>query len=344
MTARPPKHVVTRDRFLTDDHYAVLRKLARVRVATASQLARLCDTFLINQNGKASRPQTVWMRLKRMEAHGLVKSQLARPGRGAYSPLYYQLAHGGLTALGRADDLHLARRPRQHILEFLLFRSEVYATLRADGWFIGGPGYLPSRDHAAYLEFFVTWAKRCCQRQLRELKAKRDPPAGMDLIMMADRDVRLVERFSPSTLCFDFFFKLGPDRIPSDLYLLVVDDPRRSVKKQAGALPKLWPPYTRLFLRDHLTHYDLPRGVLYRRNRRLHLWELELRKISPFSDFDMGQRLFDEGIASAIYPDLWAVRTAAPELRLRRRYPNSAPAWIPTSLPPSTAEPSNGHR
>jgi hypothetical protein len=345
MSSRPPKHLAARQRFLSEDHYAILRKLARVRVATAPQLARLCDPFLRNKNGGPSRPQTVWQRLKRMEAHGLLRSRLARPQRGAYSPLYYRLAHGGLTALGRADELHLIRRPRQHILEFLLFRNEIYATLRADGWFIGGPDYVPARDHAGYLDFFVTWAKRCYQRHLHALQARRNPPAPTDLLMLARQDFDRVERFAPTTLGFEFFFKLGPDRVPSDLYFLAVDDPRRSVKRQADAFPSDWPPYTGLLLRDHLTHYDLARRMPYRRNKRLHDWELELRKHSPPADMGMGQRLFDEGIASAIYPDLWAVRTAIPGgvLPRRRRYSGVRPAWAAPASP-AEMEPFDGHR
>lgn len=305
MSTAARKRLDARAAFLKEEHLRVLQRLVRLRVATAAQLARLADPFV----GK--KQQTVWMRLRRMETHGLIRSALLRPQRGAYSPVFYQCAYGGLDALGRAEETNLLKRPRQHILEFLVLRNELYASARAAGWRLASPVLVPEADQAHYLELYIAWAKAARRRHLDTLRARG---ASVAEIQIARLDYERVEKFAPRALTFDFLMRLGQDGVPSELALLIVDDPRRSIRAQAADLPSEIHPGLRLVLRDHLTRYDLGAGTTYRESRRLAEWRLALTKRYTTLPFT-GEQLLHDAAASPLFPDLWAVRTAAPKVQ-----------------------------
>ncbi len=318
MTARPRPHIAKREKLINDEHYAVLHRLALLRVATLEQLRRLCDPFVRNRLGKPTSRQGVHQRLEVLVNHGLLRAGLSRPEKGAYSSHYYQLTWAGAKQLGRGADNTLFRRPVYDVLQYLLFRNEAYATLKADGWYVAGPDYTPESDHSNYLGLYVQFAKRSFTRRLDELEARGriDVPT----LMMARQDAARVEQFAPKALSFDFFFKVDKDRNPSELHFLAIDDPRRSVKSLVKQLPADWPPDSRLLLRDHVSAFDTTRQLLLRTNRRLGFWERLLRaRYAPSTNIHLGQQLYDDSITNltnterpSLYPTLWAVRLGLP--------------------------------
>ena len=304
-----PSHKEARVRarraYLTAEHVRILQRLVRLRAATSRQLHRLCDP-LMGMDERAVR-----RRLERMEKHRLVKSGVLRPQRGAFSPLYYQLAYGGLVELGRGEDVQLTKRPPQHVLEYLIFRNEVYATARAAGWRLAAPVLVPEHDHASYLALYTSWAKRARLGHLEALRARKAHAGEM---LMARLDHERVEKFAPTELSFDFIMRLGDDGTPIEVALLVVDDPRHSIRTQVGCLPAELQPGLRLVLRDHLTRYDLLAGKTYGVSRRLREWQAALAKRYTTLPFT-GEALLAEADANPLFPDVWAVRTAAPKLQ-----------------------------
>jgi hypothetical protein len=302
ISIEPRRRYDARARFLTEDHVRVLQRLARLRVATASQLHRLAEPLTGHHRSNTQQ------RLARMVKHGLLQTGKLRPFRGAFSVHYYQLAYPGLTALGRTRETALIRRPRQHILEYLVFRAEVCATARAAGWRLAGPTLTPEPDHRAYLAVFGEWARRALKKRLEGLRLAR---ASRDLIARAEQDVDRLHRFLPAALTFDFLFRLGTDRAPEDLLLAIVDDPRRSIEAQVRLLPPEIYPGMRLLLRDHLTRYDLASREPYRMNNRLLRWRRAL--VGRYQE--LGEELVR---SDTLFPDLWAVRTATPELSSTR--------------------------
>jgi DNA-binding Lrp family transcriptional regulator len=304
MTSPRDKRLAARQAFLTEDHLRVLQRLARLRIATPDQLRRLADPFV------GSSPRNVRERVARLEKHGLIARTLLHPQRGAYSPVCYRLAYGGLAALARPTEVDLLRRPRQHILEYLVFRNEAWATAREAGWRLGIPALVPEGDHQRYLDLYVAWAKSTRRRHYQQLQASG---AGVADLQIAKLDFERVEKFAPKALTFDFIFKLSTDGIPNELALLVLDDPRRSIPAQVADLPSELHPEVQLLLRDHLTRYDLGAHTTYRENPRLARWRLALAKKYTTLPFT-GERLLAEADATPLFPDLWAVRTAAPKV------------------------------
>jgi hypothetical protein len=301
---RLEKRLAARDRFLTEDYLRILQRLARLRVATASQLGRLCDPLVDTS------PQNVHTRLSRLESHGLLRSGLVRPARGAYSAKAYWLAWPALVALGRADETQLLRRPAQQILEYLVFRNEVYATLRAHGWRVASPVLVPEADHAAYLARYTAWAKAARHRHLATLEHGRAGPAAL---MQARLDYERVEKFAPTALTFDFAMQLDSNAQPTTMLWLAIDDPRRSIKTQVADLPVELHPELRILLRDHRTHYDLQTQQPYKASKRLRDWHLALTKRFTSPPFT-GEQLLATTAQDPPFRDLWAIRTAVPRL------------------------------
>jgi hypothetical protein len=298
------QRLASRANFITEEHLRILQRLARLRVATSPQLHRLCEPLA------GSSERNTRERLTRMVKHGLLQATLVRPSRGAYSPIFYQLAFPGLLALGRRDDSNLLRRPKQHILEYLIFRNELYAHARADGWRLGVPALVPEADHPRYLALYVAWAKASRKRYLEQLRSRGASVADLQI---AKLDYERVEKFAPAALTFDFLLKLGADGVPSEVVLVVLDDPRRSIPKQAADLPSELHPETRLLLRDHQTRYDLGAHTTYRENPRLGRWRLALTKKYTTLPFT-GEWLLAGAGQPPLFPDLWAVRTSAPKV------------------------------
>lgn len=299
------KRLDARAEFLTEEHLRILQRLARLRVATGPQLQRLCDPLV------GTTQQNTHKRLARMVKHGLLKTALVRPSRGSYSPIFYHLAFGGLAALGRPNETSLLRRPRQHILDFLIFRNEVHAHAREHGWRLAVRDLVPEADHVRYLELYVAWAKATRRRFYEQLRARG---AGHAELQIAKLDYERVEKYAPAALTFDFLMKLGADNVPAEIALLVVDDPRRSIAAQAADLPSELHPGMRLLLRDHGTRYDLGAHTTYRVNPRLAHWRLALTKRYTTLPFT-GEKLLAEAESNSLFPDLWATRTAAPKVQ-----------------------------
>ena len=299
------QRLARRERFLTGDHQRIPQRLVRLRVATAPQLERLCTPLA----GRAR--SVVHQRLRRMVLHGLLQTGLVRPSRGAYSSVYYQAAHAGLVALGREAEKHLLRRPRQHILEYLVFRAEVYATVRHAGWHIGSPVLTPRADQQRYLALFRRWAKQDRERYHAELCQRRGTPQSV--LMAARQDAERVEKFAPRELTFEFILKVNDAREPVGLALLVLDDPRRSVRAQLSQLPGELHPGMRIILRDHRTRYYTLTGRTYLDNPRLRQWKLALARRYT-TEPAAAEELFARELRDPLFPDLWAVRTAAPTI------------------------------
>ena len=55
--------------------------------------------------------------------------------------------------------------------------------------------------------------------------------------MAARQDAERVEKFAPRELTFEFIVKVNDARELVDLALLILDDPRRSIRAQLSQLP-----------------------------------------------------------------------------------------------------------
>jgi hypothetical protein len=335
MRPRPPPTA-------TELQVRVLQQIARLRVVSAPQAHRLVDHFASHTLDNTYR------RLKTLTRNGLLRAQLVRPDRGRFSPTFYALTSPALRILKRERDRYLLARPPQHILEYLLFRNDVYAAARTAGWIVASPVLTPPEHHGRALEAFRAWALDAKRRELLELQSAGRPPAD---VARAAQDLERLPRFLPTALTFDFLMRRNRVERSTDVILLVLDDPRRAVTVQAADLPRVDPerrvplpagrhltvPGLRLMLRDAASRYDVAGRTVYRASARLRAWRRvladhfgEAAVAAQSTDaLDDVRRLVarmaaDVGSASA--PD----RTAVLALETRRR---ELAAWPPIHFP-----------
>jgi hypothetical protein len=304
---------------LSAEQLRILQRLAQLRAATAPQLHALLD-FL-----RESKPRTTYARLERLVRDGYVRTDLIRPERGRFSPYFYGLASAGLAILKRENERSvLLTRPRQPILRYLLFRNEIYARARMAGWLIASPVLASPEAQLRYLQVFNEWAIDAKKRELAEVQARGWGP--MD-VAAVKQDAEQLPRFLPKALSFEALLKLDRSGRATDVVLLIVDDPRRSVKRQSEGLPHVDPerthkerkterhyklPGLRLLLRDVESEYDLTRAEVFKASTRLRTWRRVL--LERFGE-TKGRVLLS---TDTLFPDLWAHRvgerpaTAAP--------------------------------
>lgn len=230
------------------------------------------------------------MRLQVLVRQNFLRAGLVDPPQGGRSRYWYGLTSKSLSLLDRSSERYLLVRPQQHILEYLLLRNDVYARARAEGWHIGSPIFTPPADHGRYLELFHRWAT---EQQQRELARTDVSPAER---LRAHQDFERLPLFLPKALTFEFLVKVGPDRAPAEVALVVIDDPRRSIERQIDGLPAFSPPRMRLVLRDTSSRYDPERQQLTQPSARLRKWRRLLTG-----------RLGEEVTTKAeLFPELWA--------------------------------------
>lgn len=130
--------------------------------------------------------------------------------------------------IGREDERSvLAVRPKQHILEYLLFRNDIYARALAAGWKLASPTVSPPERIPAFLAAFNEWAIRA---KTAEVNALRTAGKAWD-VRLAEGQLERLPKFLPTKFTFEFLYRLGADRRVAELVLLVVDDPRRAVSR-----------------------------------------------------------------------------------------------------------------
>ena len=272
---------------LAVEHRRLLERLARLRVLTSSQAHQLLDVFARRTERNTRK------RLAAMERAGWVKSELSRPARGAFSSRFYRLAFRGLVALGLEKETYLLTRPRQHILEYLLFRNDVYSAARASGWYVASPVLHPEENLGPFLKQFSSWVLLQQQRRVAEARV-----AGPAALMREEAELKRLPTFLPKALTFEFLVKLDARGLPAELVLLVVDDPRRAVRRQFSNLPLLRLEGAALCLRDMDSRFDVELSQLSQPSKRLREWRRLLSE-------KHGQSLL---ATDTHFPGLWADR------------------------------------
>jgi len=293
---------------LTDDQLRILLRIARLRVVTGPQAHALVEVLA------GGSLQNAYARLATLVRNRFLVTEPIWPHRGCFSAYHYRLASAGLQAIRRDRDRHLLARPSQSILEYLLFRNEVYAAARRAGWFIASPVLTRADLHPVALDTFRQWAIRAKEQEVNELRAAGRPEAE---VARADQDLERLPRFLPQTFGFEYLMKRADGRV-TDIVLLVIDDPRRAIQRPKGlashlphverervlqvngrsvALPGL-----RLLLRDAQSVYDLGRGELFRPSPRLRA----LRRV-------LAEQYGQEFLATdTLFPGVWAHRVRPP--------------------------------
>jgi hypothetical protein len=296
---------------LNDEQLRILQRVARLRVVTVPQAHALVE------GAAASSLRNVYARFARLARDGFLVMDFVWPSRGRYSPSYYRLASAGLRVIRRPMDRQLLARPSQAVLEYLLFRNEVYAAARRAGWLIASPLLTRSDLLPAALETFRLWALAAKEREADQLRAAGRPPAEVGRAM---EERERLPRFLPTVLRFEYLFKRGANGRPTDVVLLVIDDPRQPIRRrsqggQASTTPHVDPervlqvhgrrivlPGLRLLLRDCQSRYDLARREVFAPSPRLRAWRRAL-----------SAHYGPEFLATdTLFPDLWAHRVGAP--------------------------------
>lgn len=206
----------------------LLERLVRLRVCTAPQ-ARLLSPALARRGVR-----NAYCRLATLVRQGWLVADAVTPHRGAVTAFYYRPSHRALRRLGLERKVGLLQRPAQHVLEYLLFRTEVYTRARAEGWYVGSPSYLAPAQRAAALEHFNGYLQRRAVERYRAAQASQAGPSVVgELRVAAER----LQAFLPKELDFEFLYRVDAAGHVSELVLLLVDDVRRSVTSQVGTLP-----------------------------------------------------------------------------------------------------------
>jgi hypothetical protein len=273
----------------------MLQRVARLRAVTAPQAHALVELLARTSLRNA------YARLATLVRNGFLRMEPVWPERGRYSAFYYQLAHAGLRAVRREKDRNLLARPPQHVLEYLLLRNDVYAAARRDGWIVASPLLTRSDLHATALETFRTWALETKRAEIRDMQVRGRHPVE---VARALQELERLPRFLPSTFNFEYLARRGGSGRVGEMALLIVDDPRRAVRRQAANLPSraVLVPGLRLVLRDSESRFDLASRVLYRPSSRLRTWRRTL-----------AAHYGEEFLATdTLWPDVWAHRVGAP--------------------------------
>lgn len=207
----------------------LLDRLTRLRVVTASQAHQLTPTLARRTLRNA------YHRLSRLVAQGWLAMDAVAPHRGAAAPHYYRPSYKALRHLGLEKKLGLIQRPAQHVLDYLLFRAEIYARAEQGGWYIGSPIFLQSEKHSVVLARFCEYLKR---RALERYKAAQANAASSAILLQLRAEIERLPLFLPKELTFEFLYQVDSKTAQTtSVVLLLIDDVRRSIKSQVEALP-----------------------------------------------------------------------------------------------------------
>lgn len=262
----------------------LLDRLVRLRVCTASQAHLLTPAFASHSLRNA------YHRLSVLVRNGWLVMDAVAPQRGASAPRYYRPSHRALRAMQLEKRVGLLQRPAQHVLEYLLFRTEVYARARAAGWWVGSSTFLAPAAAGRALETLHSFLKARALARFRAAEAKRLPAP----IAEARTALEQLPAFLPAKLDFEFLYRVDAKNRPSHVVLLLVDDVRRSVVSQVDALPlvarhdcgilirdcdSVWNPDTRSLHFTGARLVDLRRGVSSRLGAPLLDTDVELPSV-----------------------------------------------------------------
>ncbi|WP_158627685.1 replication-relaxation family protein [Corallococcus sp. AB038B] len=283
-----------------------MERIAQLRVITSAQAQWLYAPWRkkTSRNAKA--------RLRQLTEQGYLRADKARPARGRAALYFYQLTHRGLSLLGMPPTSTVLARPEPAILDYLLLRNDVWAAFRCAGFEVVTPVLLELEHHPRALAVVAAWAKLQAHKHLVTLQ--RDG-AAPDALEKAQKDVERSALFAPKELTFSFAYRLTAKKLPEDLVLLVVDDPRRAVARKGRAavgrakraqveeLPLLGYHGDRLLLRDSESRWDVALARLRTPSQRHAEWMAALRK-----------RYGAAALATlnADFPDLWAHKFVRP--------------------------------
>lgn len=226
---------------LPDYARPLLERLLRLRVCTARQ-AHLLTPALAQRSLR-----NAYHRLAGLVAQGWLVTDAIVPSRGTATAYYYRPSFQALASMGLASKVGYLQRPPQHVLEYLLFRVDVYVQARAAGWFVASPYFLAPAQHAGALTHLNHFLQSRAQERLRVAQAEHAAPARVAELKVA---LERLPHFAPKALTFEFLFRADPRGRVSDVVLLLVDDVRRSVAAQVDALPLAAKGECRVLIRD----------------------------------------------------------------------------------------------
>jgi hypothetical protein len=299
------------ERRITADQTTLLQLLIRLRAATSLQL----HGFL----GGRDSPRTIRHRLTSLVRRGYLYMEPVFPEHGLFSEAFYRPAFRSLRELNRKSDWSvLGQRPSQHVLQYLLLRASVFARARAEGWQIADPALWTEHSRAHLHRLFCEWALRAKKAELLSAEAGGAPENRITSITQA---LERLPHHLPPALTFSLLFHLKHGAM-EDPVLLVIDDPRRAVAKQAVDLPPMVIPIARpihhprtgprllpglsLLLRDTQSVYDVAARTLARSSVRLRSWH---REIGERFGVDGAEHLH---ATDHLFPDLWVRRVNEP--------------------------------
>ena len=226
----------------------LLERLVRLRVCTAPQ------AHLLNPAYARRSLRNAYQRLAGLVRQGWLCMEAVDPTRGAATAHYFTPSFRALRALGIEERVSLLVRPAEHVLEYLLFRAEVYARATADGWYLGSPIFLPKEKHAAALGRLHEFLKGRALERYKAAQARREAPAQL---LALRTELERLPSFLPKELVFEFLYRVDPQtHHTTEVVLLLVDDVRRSVKSQVSALPISAQADGRILIRDTDSVFD----------------------------------------------------------------------------------------
>ena len=231
----------------------LLDRLTRLRVCTAPQ-AHLLTPML-----QKTSLRNAYHRLQTLVRNGWLVTDSVAPPRGAVSSHYYRPSHRALQAMGLEKRVSLLQRPAQHVLEYLLFRTEVYARLTGAGWWLGSPTFLPADKHDAALSRFSAFLRARALARYEAAQRRRAPAAE---ILELRTDFERLPSFLPKQLDFEFAFRVDATKQVSSVMLLVVDDVRRAAASQVAALPRVARHDCSVFIRDNDSVWNVTANTL----------------------------------------------------------------------------------
>ncbi len=271
----------------------LLERLVRLRVCTAAQAHLLTPAFATHSLRNA------YHRLAVLVRNGWLVMDAVAPQRGASAPRYYRPSHQALRAMQLEKRVGLLQRPAQHVLEYLLFRTEVYARARAAGWWVGSSTFLSPTSATRALETFHSFLKGRALTRFKAAEAKRVPAAISD----ARTALEQLPAFLPTKLDFEFLYRVDAKNRPSQLVLLLVDDVRRSVAAQVDALPLVARHDCSILIRDCDSVWNPDTSALHFTGARL----LDLRRA-------VASRFGEALLATDVeLPSVWARFTRPPQ-------------------------------
>ncbi|WP_205507409.1 hypothetical protein [Myxococcus vastator] len=291
--------------------------LSRLRVCTVTQAYWLHDAFRAvsrqrTRHAPTLRPRTERSTLARLETlvrNGYLRKEPFNPSMGARTRNVYRLRNRGVRVAGQEGNTYLLERPTQEVLEYLLFRNDLYAAARLEGWRIASTLLAPEHE-STWLELLGIWTALELRQQLQGLKERGAGPAAQQAL---SDDLKRLKTTMPQQLTWEFLYRQDSRGLLTDVALLVCDDPRRSVPVQLAQLPAVGLSRARLVLRDVKSTYDATAGRLLEESPRLVKWRKLLLGRYPKSRFP--QLHTDE-----LLPGLWNYQlgtSAAPLSPLR---------------------------